>query len=165
MINSVNLTGRLTNDVELRYTQSGSAVASFSLAVARQFSNAQGQRETDFIQCVVWRKSAEALANYTHKGSLIGITGRLATRTYEKDGKTVYVTEVNVDNFSFLESKKADQSSQTNSYQNVKKTPSAPLKSVNKQPNFGISNTDDITDDPFANDDQPVSISDDDLPF
>jgi single-strand DNA-binding protein len=69
MINSVNLTGRLTNDVELRYTQSGAAVASFSLAVARQFSNAQGQRETDFIQCVVWRKSAEALANYTHKGS------------------------------------------------------------------------------------------------
>ena len=149
MINSVNLTGRLTNDVELRYTQSGAAVASFSLAVARQFSNAQGQRETDFIQCVVWRKSAEALANYTHKGSLIGITGRLSTRTYEKDGKTVYVTEVNVDNFSFLESKKADQP-----------TPSAPLESVNKQPNFGISNT----DDPFSNND-PIDISDEDLPF
>jgi len=161
MINSVNLTGRLTNDVELRYTQSGSAVASFSLAVARQFSNAQGQRETDFIQCVVWRKSAEALANYTHKGSLIGITGRLSTRTYEKDGKTVYVTEVNVDNFSFLESKKADQVARTNSYQNVKKTPSAPLESVKKQPNFGISNT----DDPFSNNGDPIDISDEDLPF
>lgn len=83
MLNTVALTGRLTKDIDLRYTQSGIGVGSFSLAVDRQFRNANGERETDFINCQIWRKSAESLANYTHKGSLIGIQGHIQTRTTE----------------------------------------------------------------------------------
>lgn len=106
MINRTVLVGRLTKDVELKYTQSGQAVASFTLAVNRQFTNAQGEREADFIQCVIWRKAAENFKNFTHKGSLVGIDGRIQTRSYDnQQGQRVYVTEVVVDNFSLLESK------------------------------------------------------------
>ena len=83
MINNVVLTGRLTKDVDLRYTSSGTAVGSFSIAVDRQFKNQQGEKETDFINCVIWRKSAENFANFTRKGSLVGIQGRIQTRNYE----------------------------------------------------------------------------------
>lgn len=110
MINRVVLVGRLTKDVELRYTTSGAAVGSFSLAVNRQFTSANGERETDFINATIWRKSAENLAQFTHKGSLIGIDGRLQIRNYEdKQGKRVYVTEVIVDNFLLLEPKQGGQ--------------------------------------------------------
>ncbi|QBO36954.1 single-stranded DNA-binding protein [Periweissella cryptocerci] len=106
MINRVVLIGRLTKDVELKFTQSGTAVGSFNLAVNRQFTNNAGEREADFISAVIWRKAAENLANFTHKGSLIGIEGRLNTRNYEnQQGTRVYVTEVVVDNFSLLEPK------------------------------------------------------------
>lgn len=106
MINRTVLVGRLTKDVELKYTQSGQAVASFTLAVNRQFTNAQGEREADFIQCVIWRKAAENFKNFTHKGSLVGVDGRIQTRSYDnQQGQRVYVTEVVVDNFSLLESK------------------------------------------------------------
>nr|WP_137598221.1 single-stranded DNA-binding protein [Paucilactobacillus kaifaensis] len=115
MINRTILVGRLTNDMELRYTQSGTAVGSFNLAVNRQFKNADGDREADFVSCVVWRKAAESLANFTHKGSLIGIDGRIQTRNYEnKQGTRVYVTEVVVDNFSLLEPKSNDQQPRAN---------------------------------------------------
>ena len=108
MINNVVLTGRLTKDIDLRYTQSGKAAGSFSLAVERNFTNQQGQRDADFINCQAWGKTAETMANYTHKGSLIGVEGRIQTRNYEnKQGQRVYVTEVIVTNFTFLESKKS----------------------------------------------------------
>lgn len=111
MINNVTITGRLTKDVDLRYTQSGTAVASFTLAVNRQFKK-EGQPDVDFINCVMWAKSAETLANHTSKGSLIGVTGRLQVRNYDnKEGVKVYVTEVVAENFTFLESKK-DQAEQ-----------------------------------------------------
>ncbi|QIK50593.1 single-stranded DNA-binding protein [Jeotgalibaca porci] len=111
MINNVTLTGRLTKDVDLRYTGTGTAVASFSMAVDRQFKNANGEKETDFINVVAWRKTAETLAEHTRKGSLIGIVGRIQTRNYEgNDGKRVYVTEVVADSFTFLESKKQQES-------------------------------------------------------
>ncbi|MHA3065620.1 single-stranded DNA-binding protein [Lacticaseibacillus saniviri] len=114
MINTVALTGRLTKDPDLRYTQAGKANASFTLAVDRRFTNQQGQREADFINVVIWGKSAEALANNTHKGSLIGIEGRIQTRNYENNqGQRVYVTEVVGDNFSFLESKGQQSQGQT----------------------------------------------------
>lgn len=104
MLNRVVLTGRLTKDADLRYTSSGVANGSFILAVNRSFTNANGDREADFINCVIWRKSAENFANFTHKGSLVGIDGRLQTRNYEnQQGQRVYVTEVVVDNFSLLE--------------------------------------------------------------
>lgn len=141
MINRVVLIGRLTKDVELRYTQSGVAVGTFSLAVNRQFTNASGEREVDFINAVIWRKAAENFANFTHKGALVAIEGRLQTRNYENNaGQRVYVTEVVADNFSLLEKKSDGQ-------QSAPKT-QAP--------------------DPFANSGNKPStpdISDDDLPF
>ena len=110
MINRVILTGRLTNNPELKYTTSGNAVATFNLAVNRQFKNQNGEREADFIRCIIWRKSAENLTNFTHKGSLIGVEGRIQTRSYEnQQGQRVYVTEVIVDNFALLESRQGNQ--------------------------------------------------------
>lgn len=104
MLNRAVLTGRLTRDPELRYTTSGTAVVSFTLAVDRQFRNQNGDRDADFINCVIWRRSAENFSNFTHKGSLVGIDGRIQTRNYEnQQGNRVYVTEVVVDNFALLE--------------------------------------------------------------
>lgn len=100
MINNVVLVGRMTRDAELRYTPSNVAVATFSLAVNRNFKGANGERETDFINCVIWRQQAENLANWAKKGALVGITGRIQTRNYEnQQGQRVYVTEVVADNF------------------------------------------------------------------
>lgn len=106
MINRTVLIGRLTKDVELRYTQSGVAVGSFTIAVERPFKNANGEKETDFITGVIWRKQAENFANFTGKGALVAVEGRLQTRSYDNNaGQKVYVTELSVDNFSLLESK------------------------------------------------------------
>lgn len=110
MLNRVVLTGRLTRDPELRYTGSGTAVCSFTVAVDRQFRNQNGDRDADFINCVIWRKSAENFANFTHKGSMVGIDGRLSTRNYENNqGQRVYVTEVTVENFALLEPRSSNQ--------------------------------------------------------
>lgn len=107
MINNVVLVGRLTRDVELRYTPQNQAVGTFSLAVNRNFKSQSGEREADFVNCVIWRQQAENLANWAKKGALIGITGRIQTRNYEgQDGKRVYVTEVVADSFQLLESRK-----------------------------------------------------------
>ncbi|MCK1259837.1 single-stranded DNA-binding protein [Streptococcus suis] len=104
MINNVVLIGRLTRDVELRYTPNNVAVGAFTLAVNRNFKNAAGDREADFINCVIWNKQAENLANWTKKGHLIGITGRIQTRSYEnQQGQRVYVTEVVAESFQVLE--------------------------------------------------------------
>lgn len=122
MINSVSLTGRLTRDVEVRVSGNGTHIATGSLAVNRRFQ-AEGQPEADFINIVVFGKQAEVLADHTGKGSLIGIQGRIQTRTYESEEKgRVYVSEVVVENFSFLESKKEE-------------APAAPAKpAYNKKP-------------------------------
>lgn len=106
MINNVVLVGRMTRDAELRYTPSNQAVATFTIAVNRNFKNQNGEREADFINCVIWRQQAENLANWAKKGTLIGITGRIQTRNYEnQQGQRVYVTEIVVDNFMLLESR------------------------------------------------------------
>lgn len=113
MINNVTLTGRLTKDVELKHTQSGKAVANFTLAVERNFKDAQGNKITDFINCIAWNKTAETIAQYFRKGNLIGIVGEIQTRNYEnQQGQRVYVTEVNVNNFTFLESKQDNTQAQ-----------------------------------------------------
>lgn len=111
-INNVVLVGRLTKDVNLRSTQNGTMVGAFTLAVDRTTKDQSGNRQADFISCVIWNtkysKKAENLATYANKGSLIGITGAIQTRNYDnKDGQRVYVTEVNVDSFSLLESRQA----------------------------------------------------------
>lgn len=106
MLNSICLVGRLTKDVELRYTPSNVAVATFTLAVNRTFKNENGDREADFINCVMWRQQAENLANWAKKGALIGITGRIQTRSYDnQQGQRVYVTEVVAEQFQLLEFK------------------------------------------------------------
>ena len=112
-MNNVSLVGRLTKDVELKYTGSQTAVATGTLAVNRQFKSANGEKETDFINIVAWRKTAEIIANYTSKGSQIGITGRIQTRNYEgNDGKRVYVTEVVAESVALLDSKQNNQQPQ-----------------------------------------------------
>ena len=106
MLNRVVLVGRLTRDPDLRYTPNGVAVANFKIAVNRPFSNQQGEREADFINCVAWRRQAENLANYMKKGSMIGVDGRIQTRNFEgQDGKRVYITEVMAESIQFLETK------------------------------------------------------------
>lgn len=146
MINRVVLVGRLTKDPELRYTPSGVAVATFSLAVNRQFTNAQGEREADFINIVAWRQLAELCANYLKKGSQTALEGRLQTRSYDnKEGKRVYVTEVVADNVQFL-------------------SPAGEKKEGGYSPS-GRGNAADPFHDPFANDSKLIDISDDDLPF
>lgn len=110
MLNRVLLVGRLTKDPELRYTPSGVATATFTLAVNRTFTNQSGEREADFINVVVWRRPAENVANFLKKGSLAGVDGRLQTRNYEgQDGKRIYVTEVVAESVQFLEPKSNNQ--------------------------------------------------------
>ena len=118
MINNVTLVGRLTADPNLRYTNSGTAVATFTLAVTRDFSNAGGEKESDFINCVVWRKTAETLANYVKKGQLIDVVGSIQTRSYEnQQGQKVYVTEVVVEKFHFLEKREGGNGQRQNKQQ------------------------------------------------
>ncbi len=110
MLNRVVLVGRLTKDPEYRTTPSGVSVATFTLAVNRTFTNAQGEREADFINCVVFRKQAENVNNFLFKGSLGGVDGRLQSRSYEnQEGRRVFVTEVVCDSVQFLEPKSQNQ--------------------------------------------------------
>ena len=142
MINNTVLVGRLADNAELRYTPNKQAVATFKLAVNRPFKNQNGEREADFINCVIWRQQAENLANWAKKGALIGITGRIQTRSYEnQQGQRVYVTEVVSETFQLLESRKDREAGPSQGY---------------SQPDFGRH-------EPMnAN---PMDISDDDLPF
>ena len=116
-MNTVQLIGRLTKAPELKYTPSGIATTSFTLAVNRNFTNAQGEREADFIMCTAWRKTAELVCQYLNKGSMVGINGHIQTRNYDnQQGQRVYVTEVIVDELTFVESKNK-QGNQNNGYQ------------------------------------------------
>lgn len=155
MINNVVLVGRLTRDPELRFTSNGSAVATFNLAVNRNFTNQSGEREADFVNCVIWRKPAETLANYAKKGALLGVVGRIQTRNYEnQQGQRVYVTEVVCDNFQLLESKKDNNQNNQHSNQSFQQDS---MPGMDKR---GFNND----SDPFGQSSQ-IDISDDDLPF
>ncbi len=155
MINNVVLVGRLTKDADLRYISNGDAVATFTLAVNRQFTNQAGEREADFINCVLWKKAAENFANFTRKGSLVGIQGRIQTRNYEnQQGQRVYVTEVVADNFTLLE-KKGDARDHSNN-------PSGQSNNRAKQQGFDEFNQ---SVDPFSGAGESIDIGDDDLPF
>ena len=112
------LTGRITKDIELKVTPTGKSVCSFSLAVNRKFVQ-DGERQTDFINCQLWGKSAETLEKYVKKGMMIGVEGRIQTRKYtNQQGQTVYVTEVVADSFSFLEKKQSNDQQQFNDFEN-----------------------------------------------
>lgn len=145
MINNVVLIGRLTRDPELRYTPSNVAVATFNLAVNRNFKGTNGEREADFINCIMWRKQAENFANWVKKGALIGVTGRIQTRSYDnQQGQRVYVTEVVAEQFQLLESRNSQGQSQG------QQRP----KTQQQEPDFSRSATT-----------NPLDISSDDLPF
>ena len=109
-MNKVVLIGRNTKDIELKQTPNGTSVAEFSIAVNRAFKNANGERESDFFNCIAFSKLAETISRYVKKGDQIGIEGRLQTRNYtNKEGRKVYVTEIIVENVEFLQSKKQDE--------------------------------------------------------
>ncbi|MBP3952617.1 single-stranded DNA-binding protein [Bacillus suaedae] len=160
MLNRVVLVGRLTRDPELRYTPNGVAVTNFTLAVNRTFSNKQGEREADFINCVVWQKPAENVANYLKKGSLAGVDGRIQTRSYDNnEGRKVFITEVVAESVQFLEPRGANSGQGNESYGGPS---SMGNNDYGKQQNRSSGS---FNNDPFANDGKPIDISDDDLPF
>lgn len=164
MINNVVLVGRMTRDAELRYTPSNQAVATFTLAVNRNFKNQNGEREADFINVVIWRQQAENLANWAKKGALIGVTGRIQTRSYDnQQGQRVYVTEVVAESFQLLESRTAREGqgggySAGNSFAGGNDYNSSYQAPAQSTPNFAREES------PFGAN-NPMDISDDDLPF
>ncbi|WP_427109101.1 single-stranded DNA-binding protein [Lysinibacillus xylanilyticus] len=189
MINRVVLVGRLTKDPELRYTPNGVASTRFTVAVNRTFSNQQGDREADFINCVAWRKQAENLANFMRKGSLIGVEGRIQTGSYEgQDGKRVYTTDVVADSVQFLEPRNGGGAPASPQYGGQTYGNNQPSygggqpqqqfggampgqgsfggdayqqnQSPVNQPNYTR-----VDEDPFANSKGPIEVSEDDLPF
>ena len=156
-MNRAILVGRLTKDPELRNTNSGVPVASFTIAVNRTFTSQSGEREADFINCIAFNKQAENLHRYIKKGGLIGVEGRIQTRNYAaQDGTRRYVTEVVCDNIQFLEPK----SSQGNNYSPYDDlTPyDMPQQSRNQQQGAKQKS-------PFDDIQDQYDISDDDLPF
>lgn len=110
MINHVVVVGRLTRKPELKFTANGTKYTQFSVAVQRNFKNNSGKYEADFINCLMWRNAAENFVKFTNKGSLVGVEGRIQTRSYDKDGRTIYITEVVSEGFSLLETKAATES-------------------------------------------------------
>lgn len=173
MINNVTLVGRLTRDPEFSQTGSGVSLVRFSVAVDRNYTNAQGERSTDFINCVAWRGLAETISNLAVKGSLVGLTGRIQTGSYQNnEGRTVYTTDVVVDNFQMLEPKSVtDQRRQgqgnnsnfgqgNNDYFSGDNQ-GAPQNQGNN-PFSGVTN---FPNNPFEKNNDITDISDDDLPF
>ena len=160
-MNKVFLIGRLTRDPELRYTGNNTAVASFSLAVQRSFTNQAGEREADFFNISVWRKQAENVKNYLSQGSQVAIEGRLQTRTYDDaNGQKRYVTEVVADNVEFIGSRNSSNNSNNmnSSASNAGPTPY----------DFGDApepKGTDVDSNPFADFGSSIEISDDELPF
>ena len=156
-MNKVILIGRLTRDPELRTISNGASTTSFTVAVNRTYTNQNGERDTDFINCVAWRRQAENIAKYCVKGTQVAVEGRIQTRNYDaQDGTKRYVTEVIADNVTFLSPKGSVGSN--NNYANNNDIPSEP------QPTEDIATTD-ITEDPFKDFGEEVVLSEDDLPF
>lgn len=150
MLNKVILIGRTTKDIELRRTNSGTAVVSFTLAVDNRFVLKDGKTSTDFISCIAWSNTAEIMEKYVKKGMLIAVEGRIQTRTYEnKEGNRVYVTEVVCENMRMLESKGGQD--ERNSISNLE--------------DYAPVNTEKESEEENFNNDDAYDISDDDLPF
>ena len=156
-MNKVFLIGRLVRDPELRYTTNNIPVATFSIAVNRNYSNQNGEREADFINIVVWRKQAENCKNYINQGSQVAIDGRIQVRNYDdQNGQKRYVTEVVADNVQFLDTKAAREqrtvSNDVNPY-NIDTKQDKPM------------DQNDIPEDPFKDFGEEIKIAENDLPF
>lgn len=162
-MNRVILTGRLVKDPELRRTNTDIPVVQFTLAVNRQFTNRDGERQADFISCVIWRQQAETFAKFLRKGSLIAVEGQIQTRTYdEPSGAKRYITEVIVDRFEFLESKGQSQNRE-GGYNDVNNYNIPDVPNTNN--NQSLSNNDEEFEDPFKNIKSSLGVSNNDLPF
>ena len=156
-MNKVFLIGRLTRDPELRYTGNNTPVATFSLAVNRNFTNQNGEREADFINIVVWRKQAENCKNYINQGSQVAIDGRIQTRNYEdQNGQKRYVTEVVADNVQFLDTKAQREQRENND---------ADVNPYNLDDKKEKNESNDIPDDPFKDFGEEIKVEENDLPF
>jgi len=156
MLNKAIIIGRFTRDPELRKTQNGKSVLSFTLASSRKYG---GNEQVDYISCTVWEKGADIIAQYMKKGSLIQIEGRNVSRSYDdRDGKKVYVQEVLVENFNFLDSRSSStsQPTQQTSYSNPYSQSSSNYTVSDPYADFASS---DDSDGPL------LDISSDDLPF
>ena len=159
-MNKAILIGRLTRDPELRTTPTGRNVCQFAIAVNRTYTSASGEREADFINCVVWDKQAENLARYQKKGNQIAVDGRIQTRNYDdKDGKKVYVTEILATNISFLDAKGTGNTGNNSLYG----IPEPPMQQEEVMPER--HETVSIEKDPFEAFGDSIEISDNDLPF
>ena len=155
MINRVILVGRLTKDPILRKTQSGTSVTSFTVACDRRIKT-EGQPTADFINCVCWNKVADNTAQFTHKGSLVGVEGRIQTRSYDdQSGRRVYVTEVVADSVQFLEPKGTNSAAAVNAYTPDYDAGNQGYQSDNASPSYSSD---------FASSDT-LDIASDDLPF
>lgn len=148
MINRVVLVGRMTRDPELRRTPQGDAVTSFTLAVNRNYTDKDGQQQADFINCVVWRKPAENVERYCSKGSLVGVEGRIQTRSYDNSqGQKVYVVEVICDSVQFLETRAARERAQSQPQMQQNNDNFYDMKTVELEKEFDSSfNTYDIVE-------------------
>ena len=161
MINNIVLVGRTTKDMELKQSSGGSMYVQFILAVNRTFKDSNGEQQADFITCVAWNKTAETLSKYVRKGALIGVEGRLQVRSYEKDGSRQWVSEVVINRFTFLESKRSttpESGTMGNYQQNISSgNPSNSFHTANYQSPFQTATV-------MAGR-TTVNVSDDDFPF
>ncbi len=161
-MNKVVLVGRLTRDPEVRTLPNGNSVASITVAINRNFRNREGNIDADFINVSIFGKQAENVGKYLSKGSMLGVDGRIQTRTYDgQDGQRRYVTEVVAENVEFMSSSRRDGNTggtPVNAY--VDTTSSVYVDEPSQDNGIDIS-----TEDPFKNFGSEVSLSDDDLPF
>ncbi len=176
MINRAILVGRLTKDPEYRVTPNGIPVTTFTLAVNRTFTNQNGERQADFLNCVAFKNTAEAVNKCLRKGSLVGVEGRIQTRNYENnEGRKVYVTEIVCESVQFLEPKNNNQ--QTNNayqgnqyqqqpvYQNTNNQNYQQQNSYQSQQPNSYQSQQYPQPNPFASTNEPIDIKDEDLPF
>jgi len=155
-MNNVQVVGRLTKDIELRYTPNGKANARVTVAVNRRFKNAQGEAEADFISVVLWGQQAEFAANNTVKGNRVSVVGRIQTGSYEgQDGKRVYTTDVVAEQFQPIDWANSEQQPQNATTQQTQ--PQYGYNASHQQQSYG--------QDPFANGQAPIEVSEEDLPF
>lgn len=169
MINNWTGVGRMTDNAELKYTQSQIPVTNFNLAVERNYKNANDERDTDFIQIVAWRKTAEIIAQMGVKGALVGVTGSIQTRNYKNnEGRTIYITEVVVDKFQMLEPKSVTderRNNASNSNQAQGQANTQPSYQNSTQGNFNSNNSMNNQSDPFESNSNIPDIDDSQYPF
>lgn len=159
-MNKVILVGRLTRDPELRTTPTGMAVTRFSIAVSQNYTNKNGERGADFINCVAWGRQADNIAKYCRKGSLVSAEGRISNSSYTaQDGTKRYTTDVVCETVNFLSRGNGDNNATGGNYQNNNPVEDMPM------PMPDAMETADLTEDPFKSFGEEITLSSDDLPF